>query len=323
MKNIFYFSHINSIGGVETFFYYMAKKYQDWDITIYYKTGNPEQINRLRKYVRVMQFNGQKIECEKAFFNYNTDIIDYVEAKEYIQIVHNDVRYKKKKFVVNPKITKFVGVSQLVCDAFKKEVGIDIECIYNPLAFEKPKKVLNLISATRLTAEKGKERIEKFAKILEQQGIPYLWTIFTNDTKVINNPNIIYMQPKMDVVNYIANTGKSGGYLVQLSDTEAYGFSVVEALSVGCPVIVTDCPVFKEIGIIDKKNGFIIDFDMKNVPISEIYKGLPKFEYTAPEDSWDKFLAKGKSEYKENMKKNIMVQCIKKYNDIERSFKNS
>ena len=36
MKNIFYFYNINSIGGVESMFYYLAKKYCDKDIIILY-----------------------------------------------------------------------------------------------------------------------------------------------------------------------------------------------------------------------------------------------------------------------------------------------
>ena len=70
MKNIFYFRYINAIGGIETFFYYLAKKYQDWNITIYYLDGDPKQINRLKQYVRVRKYEGEVIECDKAFLPY-------------------------------------------------------------------------------------------------------------------------------------------------------------------------------------------------------------------------------------------------------------
>ena len=71
-SNIFYFYNINSIGGVETFFYYLAKKYCDFDITVFYSTGDINQIKRLRKYVRVKKYKtGEQIKCKKAFFNYN------------------------------------------------------------------------------------------------------------------------------------------------------------------------------------------------------------------------------------------------------------
>ena len=64
-KNLFYFSRINSIGGIETFFYNLAQKYKDWDIVICYQIGDEEQLRRLRKYVRVIEFNEQKFICEK------------------------------------------------------------------------------------------------------------------------------------------------------------------------------------------------------------------------------------------------------------------
>ena len=52
-KNIFYFSYLNKIGGVESFFYYLVKKYKNFDIVIFYDKADPEQLNRLKKYARV------------------------------------------------------------------------------------------------------------------------------------------------------------------------------------------------------------------------------------------------------------------------------
>ena len=54
--NIFYFDRINKIGGVETFFYEIAKKYCDNDITIFYSYGDMSQIRRLKKLVRVKKY---------------------------------------------------------------------------------------------------------------------------------------------------------------------------------------------------------------------------------------------------------------------------
>lgn len=306
MKNIFYFRVINAIGGIESFFYYLAEKYQDWDITIYYEIGDPDQIKRLKQFVRVRKYNGEHIVCDKAFFNFNLDIIDNVEAKEYYQIAHGDYKSSGIKPNISPKITKYLGVSKQVCTTYKEVTGFDTELVYNPIKVEKPRKVLNLLSATRLTSEKGKGRMKKLAKLLDAADIPYLWTIFTDDKDAIKNPNIVYMKPRLDITNYIANAD----YLVQLSDNEGYCYSVVESLMVGTPVIVTDCPVFRELGVLDGKNGFIVDFDMQNVPLEKIYKGLPKFEYEPKEDRWSKILAKGKSTYKEDMKKQVKVQCI-------------
>lgn len=313
MKNIFYFYNINKIGGIESWFYYIAKKYKDNDITIFYRIGDEAQIKRLKQYVRVRQYTGQKIQCEKAFFCFNVDIIDNVEANEYIQIMHGDYKTAKMKIVTHPKITKYLGVSETACNSFKDLMCKDIELCYNPVVIDKPKKVLNLISATRLTSEKGKNRIIKLAQMLDEAKIPYLWTIFTDDIKAIDNPNIIYMKPRLDIINYIANAD----YLVQLSDNEGYCYSVVESLSVGTPVIVTRCPVFEELGVKDGINGWIVDFNMENVPIKEIYRAIPKFKYEPKEDSWSKHLAKGKSTYQKDLKTMVEVECIVRYTDMQ------
>lgn len=313
MKNIFYFYKINEIGGIETFFYYLAKKYKNYDITIYYQEGSNEQIKRLRKYVRVKQYQGERIKCDKAFFNFNLDIIDNVEAKEYYQIAHGDYKASGDIPSVSKKVTKYLGVSQRVCDTYSELINQDVELTYNPIVIDKPKKVLSLISATRLTKEKGRKRIIKLAEMLDEAEIPYIWTIFTDSKDKINNPNIAYLKPRLDIINYIANSD----YLVQLSDNEGYCYSVVEALSVGTPVIVTDCPVFKEIGVKNNENGFILDFDLKEVNIKDIYQKRLKFEYKAKEDNWSKILAKGKSTYQKDLKTMVKVKCIKDYFDIE------
>lgn len=312
-KNIFYFSLINSIGGIETFFWNLAQKYKDWDIVIIYKTGDPAQLNRLRQYVRVIQWNGQEIECEKAFFNFNLDIIDHVHAKEYYQIAHGDYKAMQVKPNTHPRIDKYLGVSEQVCDTFSAVTGFSVELVYNPIVVRKPRKVLNLISATRLTKEKGRSRMIRLAEILDRNEIPYTWTVFTDSKDVIKNPNIIYRAPVLDITDYIANAD----YLVQLSDNEGYCYSVVEALCVGTPVIVTACPVFDEIGVEDGKNGFILPFDMSDVPVKDIYKGVPKFDYKPMQDTWDLILAKGESRYQKDLKKQVQIVTTKEYFDIE------
>lgn len=314
MNNIFYIYNLNLIGGTESFLYYLCRKYQDYDITVYYETGDINQINRLRQFVRVRKYKGENIKCKKAFFNYNLDIIDNVDAKEYIQILHTDYKEQKMFFRPNPKITKYIGVSKVVCNRFKEYTGLDCELCYNPIIIDKPRKVLNLISATRLTAEKGKNRMIKLANLLEQNNIPYLWTIFTDDTKFINNPNMVYMKPKLDITDYIANAD----YLVQLSDKgEGFGYTPAEALTVGTPVIVTPCPAFLEIGVKDGENGFIVDFDMNNINIQKIYESSLKFKYEPKKDTWDKLLVKGESIYKKDFTTMVKVKCIQDYFDLQ------
>ena len=84
MRNIMYFKNVNSIGGVETFVYTLSKKY---NFEFYYKEGDPIQIERLAKNIKVRKYKGEKLVCDKFLVNYNPDIIDNVEAKEYIMMI--------------------------------------------------------------------------------------------------------------------------------------------------------------------------------------------------------------------------------------------
>lgn len=308
MKNIFYFRNISEIGGIETFLYYLSKEYSDYDITIFYNNADKKQLERLKEYVRCIKFRGQEIECEKAFFNYNLDIIDNVKAKEYYQIIHGDYKAIKVKPNTNEKITKYLGVSQLVCDTFKELTGMEAECIYNPVKIDKPKKILRLISATRLTGEKGLKRIETLANKLNADKIPFEWQIFTTNTN-INIDNVIVRKSRLNVLDYIAQSD----YLVQLSDSEGYCYSLVEALSLNVPVICTDMPVLKEIGI-NENNAYILDMNMSNIDTDKIYNNIPKVvDYKPPKCSLINYIDKTKSNYEEKRKMKYLVEALDTY----------
>lgn len=310
-KNIFYFWHINAIGGIETFFYNLAKQVcNEVDLTIVYKTGDPIQLKRLSEIVRVIRYTpGMTFECEKAFFNFNTDIIDAITANEYIQCLHGD--YKSLGVVpdCSPKITRWIGVSKTVCDAYTEMTGRPTELYYNPIYIEKPKRIMHLISATRLTSEKGRHRIEKMGKLLNDAKIPYTWTIFTNDTNAIDNPNIIWAKPTLNIAPHVANAD----YLVQLSDSEGYCYSVVESLCLGTPVIVTDMPVISEIGVKHGKNGFILDFSLDNFNPQEIYDTKLTFKYEPPTSDWTELFYKSEPTYNKALEATYLVEALPIY----------
>ena len=313
--NVFYFRDLNIIGGIETFFYQLGLKYgKDFDITVYYRTGNSQQVEKLSKVVRVRRFcDGQKIRCKRAFLCFSLDIIDNIEAEEYYQMLHGDYTAIKVFPDRNPKIQKRIAVSNVVSDSYRDYIGDDSEVCYNPYTPVKPKKVLRLMSATRLTAEKGFNRMKILAAELDKAGVPYIWDIYTDSTQRFDNPSVYFRKPRLDIVDIMADAD----YFVQLSDTEGYCYSIVEALCAGTPVIVTDFKVAHEIGVKDRVNGFILPMDMNNLPIKELYKGLKKFAYKPMKDHWDKLLVpKGPNETEETQH-DVMVRCKKIYFDIE------
>lgn len=320
-SNIFYQQHIAQIGGVETFLYELARKYQDRDLTIIYSSGNKEQIKRLRKYVRCIKYDGKPIKCDRAFFNYSTKIIDNIEANEYIQIIHADFGEGRDKSVKNlepitsSKIQKYYAVSANNAISFSKVTGKEVGIAYNPIYIEKEPRIMRLIAPQRLSQEKGGKRLEKLVTELDKAGIFYELTIFSNDTLSISSPNVIYRKPTLDIRKYIANSD----YLVLLSDTEGFSYGLYESLSLGVPVIVTKLPVLEEIGV-NTNNGFILEFDMSNLNVEEIYKkaGKFKFEYKQKADIWNDLLTNKKSTYKEEKDMKYLVRATNKYerNDI-------
>ena len=309
MRNVFYFKNINSVGGCESFFWYLSKKYE---FKVYYKEANPEQIKRLAHNVEVHKYK-EPIKCDQFFCNYGLDI--EVESPVKKHIVHCD--YKKVWF--SPILYdgfEYIGVSQLACDSFKELTNKDIELIYNPVYIDEPKVEkyndgkLHLISCTRLTKEKGLERMKKLAAMLDNNKIPYEWVVYTNRKRSPIGNNVIYKDQKLDIIEEIAKAD----YLVQLSDCEAFGYSPVESLMVNTPVIVTDLPVFKELGIKHGENAIICDLDMNNVDLDMIKRNDLKFTYKPPKDNWSKYLSTNKTY---NPNELVEVKTLKRIHLVE------
>lgn len=329
-KNIFYFKHINKIGGTEQFLYEIAKKYKNWDITVFYDSIDKWQLKRLKKYVRCRQRKpGEKIVCEKAFFNFNIDMIDDVEAKEYYFVSHanfEELGYKPP--IENKKLTNYIGVSNFASrklDEYGVKLGKNIKTIpcYNPLTLEPKERVINLVSACRLDDKvKGGERtlklIEALDKYCEENGRHYIWHIYTNPNVSVNisSPNVVLMKPRVDVRPYIA----SADYVLQLSnDMETYCYTINEALGYGVPIITTPLSVIKELPI-DENMRIELNWDCSNVDevARQIFeKEVKPFEYKIPMDSWDKILEKGKSSYEEEKEMKVKVEAIMDFFDLE------
>lgn len=315
INNVYWVGTLNIIGGVETFLYELAKMFQDYDFVIYYRSIPINQLERLQKYVKCIRYKGEKIKCKKFFCNYDISIIDNVEADEYIEVIHANFKYNKLKPHIHDKITKYYAVSKETSESFKELTGIECEVIHNPLQIDKPVKMLKLISATRLAVDKGKigERMQKLVNELEINQIPYQWLIFTNGPHCVIGKNVIYMSPRLDVRDYISEYD----YLVQLSDTEGWCYSVFESLYLNTPVIVTPIKSFDEMGVKNGKNGYVLDFNMNEIPIFDIYNKIPKFNYEPLKNEWDDKIIKVKSNYKEEKNMKFKVKALINFNDLE------
>ncbi len=330
-SNIFYFKKISKIGGTEQFLYEIAKKYKDWDITVFFDEADYNQLKRLKKYVRCKKrVKGEKVICNRAFFNFNIDMIDDVESTENYYAFVSHANYEEigyKPPINHPKLNHFIGVSQFATDKldeYGKKLGMNINAIkcYDPLTLESKQKVPIIVSACRLDDEvKGGKRtlklIEALDRYCEKHNRQYLWLIFTNKTNIeLYSPNAIYMKPRIDVRPYIA----MADWVAQLSnDMETYCYTTNEANGYGVPIITTPLSIYKELLVTDNER-IVLDWDCSNVDeIARLIfeKEVKPFKYAPPKDDWDKILVKVKSNYEEEKNMKVKVECVMTYNDLK------
>lgn len=332
-SNVFYFQRLCPIGGTEQFLYEIAKKYQDYDITIVYSDADVNQVKRLRQFVRCVKHKkGDIIKCNKAFFNFNLDIINDVEANEYWFVSHANYEELHRVLggyippISNPKLTHYMGVSQFASDKlaeYGEKIGKPIKVMrnYNPLTLEPKEKLLHIVSAGRLDDPvKGGDRtmklIEALDKYCEEHNRHYIWTIFTNTTNYVklNSKNVVFMKPRLDVRPYIADAD----YLVQLSnDMETYGYSINEAWGYGVPVVRTPLTVCNELPLTEDMS-LVCNWDMSNVDeiAKEMFERKSKsFTYTPPADSWLDVLDLTKSTYAEERDTLYEVEALDTYEE--------
>ena len=315
--NIIYVAYISEIGGVETFVYEMAKKYKDRDIAVVCKKIDKNQLVRLSKLCWVYIHTNQQIICKTAIINCDTSIIRYIneDAKIY-QTIHADYEHSfyKCQPPTHDRITGYIGITKHIVESFKRLTGRqNVFLGYNPLTIEEDEPYLILVSATRLSAIKGKDRMIGLQRALDRAGIKYIWYIFTNDTDAIDSPNVVYMKPRLDVSKWM----NKADYVVQLSDNEACSYTINEALYRNIPVIVTPLPYLEEIGFKNNKTGYILKFDCSNMDeIIKKIQNIPSFHFKQLKDNYGELLTNKETLYKEdNMK--VRVRCIEPYWDIQ------
>lgn len=303
-RTVFYIRSLNCIGGVEQWMYYIGKHYgKRKDMVMIYDNGDKEQIIRLTNHCKAILYDGQKVKCENAIFSYHFDIIGNIEAKNYYHFIHGNIEAVKKiypnmEMLPPPQITKQYSVSNITRDGYKKVYGIDTEVFYNIVDIDTPRKLtdeenpfynkqgLKLITASRLLDEiKGFEYMEIIAKKLNEANIPFTWVCFSDKpTKAVDN-NFVFLRPNLDITPYI----KEADYLVQTSKDESYGYSIVESLMLNVPVIVTNIPVLKELGVEDGKQGYVLNFDMSNLDVNKINNERPIVKGYKPPMDFDKW----------------------------------
>jgi glycosyltransferase involved in cell wall biosynthesis len=315
MKSVgVYISNYNQIGGVERFCENLCKRMaKHYDITFMYDWyENPELLLKMAKHVKVAKLKPATFDYFICSTAWGVSPYDFITAEKVIQVVHADYRHVIQNWNFNykkhPKVTHHVCVGNLVKEGFEEATPYKCDAIIHNLldnALKLPKKrknkVLNLITVSRLSSEKGFKRMVKFAELLELNKINYIWNVYgkiyqeyTND--FLHLPKVKFQGVTTEPLNEIVKAD----YLVQLSDTEGFAYSVYEALQTKTPCIITPFLSGKE-QITHGVNGWIVPFDLQNIDLKTIINNIPvvtTFEELGKEEHWINFLENGKSKIK-------------------------
>ena len=304
---LIYSSHLYKIGGIETFLLTFAEYMsENYDIAVMAKEMPPELKVKLSQFVRV--YDEQPFKCDVLLMVRFIDPIPNVEYKKVVRMCHACKTHPEWNL---KDYDELIHVSE----ESRKSFETDGKVIHNLLTINKKKSLL-LVSATRIPAkDKGEntERILKLARMLEESGISFLWLNFSNG-EVKDAPKGFFNVGLFDEMqSYI----RKADYLVQLSDSEAWSYSVLEALTNSVPVIVTPFPTVNEMGIVDGINGYIVPFDLE-FDVSKLLD-VPKFRYEYDNKellkAWYKVL--GDSKRKSKPMNLVLVRITKPYSDSQ------
>lgn len=308
---LLYTSYLHIIGGIETFVNnYIDLMCQYYEIGISCPQMPQEMAAKLEKKVKVFR-RQERVECDTLIMIRMMDPIPpYLTYNKSIRMCH--ATKSNPSWYIRQDCDRIVNVSK----ASKKSFNSTGTVIYNPL-IKTDKEALILVSATRVPAlDKGKnaERMLELAVKLKQAGIPFLWFNFS-DAPIQNAPKGFYnIGTYQDTQPYIAKAD----YLVQLSDQEGFGYSVLEALVNNTAVICTPFETTKELGVKDGVNGYIVPFDL-DFDVRKLLK-VPQFEYrydnAAIATKWKQILKAGR---KPKQKKSdlVTVRVRSTYHDLE------
>jgi len=320
---VLYCGNMATIGGIETFVYNFCKEMCDlYDILVLYSEHmDPKQILRLSEFVRVQRNAGKLIQCNVVVNIRLTDEVpSNVKYKKRIQMSHTCQLAPSGKWhwEIKKNYDDLIFVSKAAADSFADQ-NLKYDIIPNFTDSQLPKKALLLVSACRLTWEKGEERMYQLAEALRNKNIPFVWLVFSNQPLKRVIPGIVQCPPTLNVTSYF----EKADYIVQLSDIESFCYTLAEALQMGVPVLTTPLAVLPEIGFVEGKNGYTLPFDMKDIDVEKIYEDIPKFVPVPCKNEnikkkWKKYLGNTTPTRSYRMKSDIVtVKVIEGYGDLE------
>lgn len=317
-----YISQAHTVSGIVTFMYSFAQRMaQYYDIMIVYDYIPMNQLVRLSKYVKCFKNDlNTPIYCDSLIL---VRVLDdkprNINTGQTIRMAHCIKQTPEWK--IKNDCDHVINVSQASKDSFGEEAENGI-VIHNLTAKEETEKALFFVSALRVgaTDKKGCDsRCITFAQKLKALNVPFIWVYFGDKPMMGAPEGMIYGGLSMNIKPFIAKAD----YLVQLSGCEAFSYSLLEALELKTPVIVTPLEQNKEMKIVDGENAYVFDFDTSKWTDEQLKRivQIPQFEYKHDNEAiikqWCKILGNKKPQKNYIPKNEIMVIVQRPYFDIQ------
>lgn len=302
-KNIVYMGDFcnGTFNGYITWLIEIGKAFGEFPITIMYTNITDITKKRFEKYFECVKFiPSEDYICENLIVTYSTYFypVNIHSLKQSCLFIHGNMSDSKHSRVFSDDIyDRYIAVSKV---ASEKGIGYfptdKIEYINNPFIFDEKSRKPNLflISALRNSPEKGIDRIKKAASILDKEGIPYTWSVFT-DVPEPSQGGLIFRHSVTNIIDYLSGND----FYVQFSTSESLSYSMTEALCSGVKVISTDLPAIRELGVKDGYNGFLIPLEYFDEGKETLLKGKLLMAYKLKDSEFEYHYDKDRfSDYK-------------------------
>ncbi len=280
-----FFENPFKMGGTETWILNTCREYSDrYDITVYYRAGEYKNRNvpdgsfdRLASLVKVVPLeDGDEVNIDVGLWCFDYFHLEDTNAKEKYLFIHPGDGHGTHPRTPDgyDEFTGVIGVSQYTVNKMAEWCpGLDVKLVYNPV----PPQQLRFLSMSRSAKDKGWERAKQLAHALNKRGVDYRWDVYT-DFDILDDPSFNVMKPTISAIDTI----RQSDFLVQLSDHESFGYSMVEGLQYS-KLIITDIEILPEMGV-TKDNAVIVP--LENADYDKVVDDILARTYTPPQTDY-------------------------------------
>ena len=277
---VFYIPSIY-IGGTTLALLNLIKKLNKKVFVVYNKNKNDIILNEFKKYSTIIKIEAEEIKCQTFVYCHLGGRVN-LKAKKIIQWVHTaveDYNYDFKKREADIWVTVSKEAKKQLDNRFNVNSKViynilnDVNTLSNEYIVDEKEEDLILVTISRLSKEKGLDRMILFDKELNKRDINYKWYIIGEGKEKkylqdnMNKESTVFLGELINPYPYL----KISDYGIMLSDRESYCLFVAEARTLNVPVIVTNWNGVEE-QVVNKSNGYILNMDLSNLNIDEIIK---------------------------------------------------